>query len=166
MADRCSFGDDASNRKESRWGTNPFAVAQGAHDRGRDPFVRPRNHASNLGAKTTVAVILPMIGVALVGAALIAAFAIHPPTLGWVGFAIVSIIVLGLGALTPIAFERTRQPTATNAFGRRTATASRGCRLPLQRKNSLRPSRRAPSRRRGRSPRRPRARLPSSFRDR
>src|SRR6185295_15556510 len=40
--------------------------------------------------------------------ALIVAFAIHPPALGWVGFAIVSIIVFGLGALAPLAFERTR----------------------------------------------------------
>jgi hypothetical protein len=40
--------------------------------------------------------------------ALIVAFAIHPPPLGWVGFAIVSLIVLGLGALAPLAFERTR----------------------------------------------------------
>ena len=39
---------------------------------------------------------------------LIVAFAIHPPPLGWVGFAIVSLIVLGLGALAPLAFERTR----------------------------------------------------------
>jgi hypothetical protein len=74
----------------------------------RRPFVSSRIHVSNLGAKTTVAVTLSTIGAALVGAVLIAAFAIHPPTLGWVGFAIVSIIVLGLGALAPIAFERTR----------------------------------------------------------
>jgi hypothetical protein len=42
---------------------------------------------------------------------------IHPPPLGWVGFAIVSIIVLCLGALAPLAFERTRvspqRPAAT-----------------------------------------------------
>jgi hypothetical protein len=58
--------------------------------------------------KTRVAVILSTIGVALVIYALIVAFVIHPPPLGWVGFAIVSIIVLGLGALSPMAFELTR----------------------------------------------------------
>ena len=57
-----------------------------------------RIHMNTLGAKTGVGVILLVIAAALAVAALIAAFAIHPPTLGWVGFAIVSIIVLGLGA--------------------------------------------------------------------
>jgi hypothetical protein len=79
-----------------------------APPRARRPFVRSRIHTSNLGVKATVVLILSTIGAALVGAALIAAFAIHPPTLGWVGFAIVSMIVLGLGALAPVAFERTR----------------------------------------------------------
>jgi hypothetical protein len=55
-----------------------------------------------------VAMILSAVGAALLMYALIVAFAIHPPLLGWVGFAIVSIIVLGLGALAPLAFERTR----------------------------------------------------------
>jgi hypothetical protein len=67
--------------------------------------------------KTRVAVILSTIGAGLVIYALIVAIAIHPPPLGWVGFAIVSIIVLGLGALAPLAFERTRvspqRPAAT-----------------------------------------------------
>jgi hypothetical protein len=58
--------------------------------------------------KTRIAVILSTIGAALVTYALIVAFVIHPPPLGWVGFAIVSLIVLGLGALAPLAFERTR----------------------------------------------------------
>ena len=63
--------------------------------------------ADNPGARTTVAILL-MTGAVLGGAALIVAFVLHPPTLGWLGFAIVSIVVLGLGGLTPIAFERTR----------------------------------------------------------
>jgi hypothetical protein len=75
--------------------------------RTRHSSVLARIHADNSAARTTVAILL-MTGAALVGAALIAAFALHPPTLGWVGFAIVSIVVLGLGGLTPIAFERTR----------------------------------------------------------
>jgi hypothetical protein len=74
----------------------------------RRPFVRSSIHANNFGVKATVVVIVSAIGAALVSAALIAAFAIHPPTLGWVGFGIVAIIVLGLGAVVPIAFERTR----------------------------------------------------------
>ncbi|MGH3061974.1 MAG: hypothetical protein ACRDNA_11255 [Gaiellaceae bacterium] len=52
--------------------------------------------------------ILSSIGAFLVAAALVFAFAIHPPAVGWVWFAIVSIVVLGLGALAPLAFERTR----------------------------------------------------------
>jgi hypothetical protein len=74
----------------------------------RRSFVRATLPANAFGAKAEVAVILFTSGAALAGAALIAAFAIHPPTLGWVGFAIVSIIVLALTALAPIAFERTR----------------------------------------------------------
>jgi hypothetical protein len=65
-------------------------------------------HGRNWGMKTSVAVIFSAIGAALVAYALIVAFVIHPPALGWVGFAIVSIIFLGLGALAPLAFERTR----------------------------------------------------------
>jgi hypothetical protein len=67
--------------------------------------------------KTRVAVILSTIAAGLVIYALIVALVIHPPPLGWVGFAIVSIIVLGFGALAPLAFERTRvspqRPAAT-----------------------------------------------------
>jgi hypothetical protein len=67
--------------------------------------------------KTRVAVILSTIGAGLVIYALIVALVIHPSPLGWVGFAIVSIIVLCLGALAPLAFERTRvspqRPAAT-----------------------------------------------------
>jgi hypothetical protein len=40
--------------------------------------------------------------------AFIVAAVLDPPVLGWVGFAIVSIIVLALAALAPVAFERTR----------------------------------------------------------
>jgi hypothetical protein len=45
--------------------------------------------------KTRVAVILSTIGVGLAIYALVVALVIHPPPLGWVGFTIVSIIVLG-----------------------------------------------------------------------
>jgi hypothetical protein len=57
---------------------------------------------------TRIAVIVSAIGAALVIDALVVALVIHPPTLGWVGFAIVSITVLGLSAVVPVAFERTR----------------------------------------------------------
>ena len=55
-----------------------------------------------------VAVIVSSVAATLVACALIVAFAIRPPALGWVGFAIVTISVLGLAALVPVAFERTR----------------------------------------------------------
>jgi hypothetical protein len=67
--------------------------------------------------KRRVAMILSTIGAALLMYALIVAFAIHPPPQGWVGFAIVSLIVLGLGALAPAAFERTRVSPLRPAVG-------------------------------------------------
>jgi hypothetical protein len=53
-------------------------------------------------------VILAALVAALVAYGLLVGFVLKPPPLGWVGFAIVSAIVLGLGTLVPIAFERTR----------------------------------------------------------
>lgn len=52
--------------------------------------------------------ILSVLAAVLAISALIVAYAIEPPLLGWVGFAMASIIVLGLGALAPLAFEHTR----------------------------------------------------------
>ncbi len=52
--------------------------------------------------------ILAVLAAALVASALLVALLLEPPPLGWVGFAIVSVVVLGLGTLVPIAFERTR----------------------------------------------------------
>ena len=68
-------------------------------------------------------VILAALAAALVAYGLIVWFVIKPPPLGWVGFAIVSAVVLGLGMLVPVAFERTRvsalQPAeATTPQGR------------------------------------------------
>ena len=61
--------------------------------------------------------ILSTIGVGLANYALIVALFIHPPPLGWLGFTIVSMIMLALGALAPLAFECTRvspqRPAAT-----------------------------------------------------
>lgn len=49
---------------------------------------------------------------AVVAAALIAAgfgfAALDPPALAWLGLGLVSVVVLGLGALAPVVFERTR----------------------------------------------------------
>jgi hypothetical protein len=52
--------------------------------------------------------LLASIGAVLAAYGLVIAFAIKPPPLGWVGFAIVASVVLGLAALAPLAFERTR----------------------------------------------------------
>jgi hypothetical protein len=68
-------------------------------------------------------VILAVLAAALVADGLIVAFVIRPPLLGWVGFAIVSVVVLGLGMLVPLAFERTRvsalRPAETTSPQRR-----------------------------------------------
>ena len=47
-------------------------------------------------------------GAVLVFYGLVVGFVIKPPPLGWIGFAIVSTVILGLAALAPLAFERTR----------------------------------------------------------
>jgi hypothetical protein len=70
--------------------------------------VNSKTRVRNSGATRTIATIFSAIGVVLGAAALIVAFVIDPPVLGWVGFGIVSVIVLGLGGLAPLAFERTR----------------------------------------------------------
>jgi hypothetical protein len=68
----------------------------------------------------TVAVISWTVVAGLVLCALVFAFAIRPPMLGWVGFAIVATSILCLAALLPIAFERTRvsAPTPATPLGR------------------------------------------------
>jgi hypothetical protein len=57
--------------------------------------------------KTTV-VIVSSAGAILILYGLVVGFVIKPPALGWVGFAIMSTVVLSLSALAPLAFERTR----------------------------------------------------------
>lgn len=56
----------------------------------------------------TTVVFLASIGAVLVAYGLVIAFAVKPPPLGWVGFAIVATVVLGFATLAPLAFERTR----------------------------------------------------------
>jgi hypothetical protein len=53
-------------------------------------------------------VVVTSAGAILILYGLIVGFIIKPPALGWVGFAIMSTVVLSLSALAPLAFERTR----------------------------------------------------------
>jgi hypothetical protein len=59
-------------------------------------------------AKTTIAAIYASTGVVLVALALLVAFLLKPPLLGWVGFAVVSAIVLSLATVVRIVFPRMR----------------------------------------------------------
>ena len=61
---------------------------------------RPLPKASAVIFASTVAV--------LVAYGFLVAFVIKPPPLGWIGFAIMSTVLLGLAALAPLAFEHTR----------------------------------------------------------
>lgn len=54
------------------------------------------------------AVVFASAGAVLVVYGLVVAFVIKPPPLGWIGFALVSTVILGLAALAPLAFEQTR----------------------------------------------------------
>jgi hypothetical protein len=56
----------------------------------------------------SIALILASTGIGLVAYALIVAFVIQPPALGWLGFAIMASVLLGLVALAPVVFELTR----------------------------------------------------------
>jgi len=57
--------------------------------------------------KTSV-VVVTSVGAILILYGLAVGFVIKPPALGWVGFAIMSAVVLSLSVLAPLAFERTR----------------------------------------------------------
>jgi hypothetical protein len=59
-------------------------------------------------AKTTIAWTFASIGVMLSAAALVAAFLLHPPPLGWIGFALVCAIVIGLATVATITSSRMR----------------------------------------------------------
>ena len=65
-------------------------------------------HDKRVGGESAEGLAVAVVGAAVVVCALIVALAVRPPTLGWLGFAIVSIIALGLAALVPVGFERTR----------------------------------------------------------
>ena len=59
------------------------------------------------GQPKRIAVISTVIAAALIAVGFGFA-ALDPPALAWLGFGLVSVIVLGLGALAPVGFERTR----------------------------------------------------------
>jgi hypothetical protein len=59
-------------------------------------------------AKTTIAAIYASTGVVLLALALLVAFLLEPPLLGWVGFAVVCAIVLSLATVATIVFPRMR----------------------------------------------------------
>lgn len=67
---------------------------------------RPR--VANWGAKANVAFTFASIAAVLVVAALATAFMIDPPAPGWVGFAIASAVVVGLGAAATLLVPRMR----------------------------------------------------------
>jgi hypothetical protein len=70
--------------------------------------VNPSPHVRNWGAKANVALIFASIAAVLAVAALVTAFVIDPPAVGWVGFAIASAVVVGLGAAATLVLPRMR----------------------------------------------------------
>jgi hypothetical protein len=107
MVDPRSFGDAGDGKEKKMEHEPPRSRRRNARPTWRS-FVSSQTYNRDWGAKTTFAAILSSIGAFLVAAALAFAVAIEPPALAWVWFAIVSIVVLGLGALAPLTFERTR----------------------------------------------------------
>jgi hypothetical protein len=70
--------------------------------------VNARPHVRNWGAKANVALIFASIAAVLAVAALVTAFVIAPPPLGWIGFAIACAVVVGLGAAATVLVPRMR----------------------------------------------------------
>jgi hypothetical protein len=62
----------------------------------------------NWGAEANVALIVASIAAVLAVAALVTAFVIAPPALAWVGFAMASAVVVGLGAAATVLVPRMR----------------------------------------------------------
>jgi hypothetical protein len=73
------------------------------------PGAEPTPHrVASWAAKTTIAWVFALVGVALLAAALTVALLLHPPLLGWIGFAVVCAIVFGLMTVATIASSRMR----------------------------------------------------------
>jgi hypothetical protein len=70
--------------------------------------VNARPHVRNWGAKANVALIFASIAAVLAVAALVTAVVIAPPPLGWIGFAIASAVVVGLGAAATLLVPQMR----------------------------------------------------------
>jgi hypothetical protein len=62
----------------------------------------------NWGAKANVALTFASIAAVLAVAGLVTAVVVDPPALGWVGFAIASAIIVGLGAAATLVLPRMR----------------------------------------------------------
>jgi hypothetical protein len=61
-----------------------------------------------LTAKTGSAMLLAATGSVLLGAAMLVAFVLRPPLLGWVGFAVACAIVIGLASFAAVVSPRLR----------------------------------------------------------
>jgi hypothetical protein len=80
------------------------------------PFPARSSGLGRRPLKTSV-LIVTSVGAVLIFYGLIVGIIIKPPALGWVGFAIMSTVVLSLSALAPLAFERTRVSALRSADG-------------------------------------------------
>jgi hypothetical protein len=78
--------------------------------------MNPRPHVGTWSAKTNVALIFASIAAVLVGAAVVTAFVVDPPALGWIGFAVASAVVVGLGAAATVLLPRMRVSPPTPAL--------------------------------------------------
>jgi GABA permease len=91
-----------------------------------------RRRARIWGAKANVALIFASIAAVLVVASFGTAFVVNPPPLGWVGFAVVSAVAMGLGAAATLLVPRMRvsaprPAAATDADRRLLVVADASC---------------------------------------
>jgi hypothetical protein len=77
--------------------------------------VTARSRLSNWSATANVALIFASIAAILALAALVTALIIEPPALGWIGFAIASALVVGLGVAATLLVPRMRVSAPTPA---------------------------------------------------
>ncbi|MEJ7793666.1 MAG: hypothetical protein WKF65_17005 [Gaiellaceae bacterium] len=70
--------------------------------------MNPSTRIRNSGTKIHFGIIFASVVAVLVVAALVTAFAVEPPLLGWVGFGMVAIIVAGLGVVATLSIPRLR----------------------------------------------------------
>lgn len=73
------------------------------------------SRVGNSGATTNVAVIFASITALLVITALVVAFTVEPPALGWVGFGLASAVVVAIGAAATLIVPRMRVSPARPA---------------------------------------------------